>query len=284
MPIYFQGHPVPALTKRSNMYINSNMPWLIDRLGLFPIATLAVVITAVFTYWLLNKSAVSGWFKGSEEIVPPYLSISALLFGLFAATLASDIWPKQDEANRVLVNEASAIRSLLATSGHLQSADRNRLTQSVNGYVTAVLDREWPSMVAGDYANKEGALNELKALSETVIEIGSRERLPRILESRLQNSVDDIRTARVSRLSLAYDNISFIKWRSVLLFGLLLIFTVGIVHLRRPRAMKISLSLTAFGILLTIGILVNNRSPYAGPDAIMPSMLVDSTKAYEPGR
>lgn len=261
--------------------MNSDMPWVVERLGLFPVAIFVVVAAAVFFYWLLNKSPVSKWFKGAEDIVPPFISVSALLFGFFAATLASDIWPKQDEANKVLINETSAIRSLLATSEHLETAEAERLKQSIQLYVAAVLENEWPAMIKGDYENKEGALQELKALSKTTIQIAIEERLPKVLVSRLQQSVDEIRIARLSRLSLAHVNISYIKWRAVILFGFLLLFTVGVVHMRKPRAMKIALFATAFGILLSIGILANNRSPYAGPGAIKPTMLIESIKAYQ---
>ena len=261
--------------------MNSDMTWIVERIGLVPAAIIAVAIATVLIYWLLNKSPLSEWFKGSEEVVPPYISVSALMFGFFAATLAADIWPKQDEANKILINETSAIRSLLATSEHLKASDKVILVKSINGYVDAVLEKEWPAMVAGDHANREGALPELKELSYTAIQLTIREKLPGVLESRLQQSIDEIRIARLSRLSLAHDSISYIKWRAVLLFGFLLLFTVALVHMRRPRAMKITLLVTALGILLSIAILANNRSPYAGREAITPEMLINSVKFYQ---
>lgn len=261
--------------------MKSDIPWMVEQLGLFPSAILAVTVATVFIYWLLNNSSLSGWFKGSEDIVPPYISISALLFGLFAATLAADIWPKHEEANKMLIKETSAVRSLMASAEHLDQADREKLLHSVNAYVTAVLEKEWPAMQVSDADRREDAVNEIKVLSETTIRIAINGNLPKIVENRLQNSIDEIRTARLSRLSLAHDSVTFIKWRAVFWFGLLLLFTVGIVHLRRPRAMKITLTVTAVGILLTIGILVNNRSPYAGKGAIDPEMLSESIKLYD---
>ncbi len=260
--------------------MNADMPLIVAQIGLFPSAIFVVLVATVLIFWLLNQSPAAEWFKGAEDIVPPYLSVVALLFGLFAATLAADIWPKQDEAKKMLINETSAIRSLFATSEHLKSADKDKLSLSVKRYVEAVLEKEWPAMVAGDHENREGALPELQALSRTAIQIARFEKLPRILENRLQQSIDEIRIARLSRLSLAHDSISFIKWRAVILFGVLLLFTVGLVHLRRPRAMKIALFVTTLGVLLTIGILANNRSPYSGKDAIEPDMLADSLVVY----
>lgn len=181
----------------------------------------------------------------------------------------------------MLIKETSAVRSLMASAEHLDQADREKLLDSVNGYVTAVLEKEWPAMRSSDADRREDALKDLKELSETTIRIAIEGKLPKILESRLQNSIDEIRTARLSRLSLAHDSVTFIKWRAVFLFGLLLLFSVGIVHLRRPRAMRIALIVTAVGILLTIGILANNRSPYAGKGAIDPEMLAESIKLYD---
>lgn len=256
--------------------MDSLSSFTVEAFQFFAIVLTLNVVAACSVYWLLNKSLASSWFKASGEIAASYLSISALLFGLFVTNLASDIWSRHNEANLVLVNETGAVRNLLAASKNLPPADGEKLTTVVNAYVKAVLEKEWPAMKNGDHKHREGALAEFDVLSQTTTQIAIQGNQPKVLETRLIQATDNIQTSRLLRLSLAHDEISFVKWRSVITFSLFLLLSVGLVHLRNPRAMKITFTVTVICILASEIILFNNKSPYQGRDPISPTMLSES--------
>jgi hypothetical protein len=237
------------------------------------------ISAAFFIYWLLNHSRLSSWLNASKDIAPSFLSISALLFGLFVTNLASDVWTRHSDANLILINETSAIRSLLSTAKNLGSSEELKLNTAVKNYVNAVLTKEWPAMADGDDENRGTAETEFEALSQTTIQIYLQAKDRRGIESHLMPPIDNIRTARLKRLSLAHDDISFVKWRSVGTFSLLLLLSVGIVHLRSQRAMIITFAIAIICILASELILFNNKSPYQGRDPIKPGMLAESIKA-----
>jgi hypothetical protein len=255
---------------------------LVQRTGYYvPAGFFLIVVSSCITYWILNKSRVSGWFQAAQDVVPPFVAFPGVLFGLFAAMLASDIWQHHHEANMALISETSAISSMASTSAHLDSADRLRLITSINNYTTAVLKKEWPAMATGDHSGKGSASTELRQLNFVSIDIASQKSLPKLIETRIQQPLDTIRTARLQRLSLAHDSISTAKWRATMLFGILVLITVGVVHLRRPRAMVIALAISATCIFCTILMLANNRSPYSGVSAIKPQMLEDVIQMHD---
>jgi len=238
------------------------------------------ISAAFFIYWLLNHSRLSRWLNASKDIAPSFLSISALLFGLFVTNLASDVWNRHTDANQILINETSAIRSLLSTAKNLGGKEELKLNTAVKNYVDAVLTKEWPAMANGDDQNRGTAEAEFEALSQTATQILLQASQHRVIENRLMPPIDNIRIARLRRLSLAHDEISFVKWRSVGTFSLLLLLSVGIVHLRSQRAMIITFAIAIICILASELILFNNKSPYQGRDPIKPSMLVDSIKIF----
>jgi hypothetical protein len=227
-------------------------------------------------YWLLNKSPASNWFASSEDISPPLLSLPTILFALFVTNLASDVWQKHFQAKEALLHEAAAVRSLIQLSADVESNGQTLMHATTN-YIHAVIDREWSAMIHGDHAQKESALRELEALDSTISKIGNGHPQPKQYSAlRLNGALESLRLSRLQRISLAHDSISISKWASVMTLGLLALTTIALTHLRRPKAMKISILLTILCILASIHVLSQNRSPYVGVAAVSNVPLIDA--------
>ena len=257
------------------------MPWIVQQFGFLTVATAAIILCALAIFWLLNKSPWSEWLC-KEDPVAPFFTGTTVLFALFAAMLASDIWGRQKDANTAQVAEASTIRSIIEIAGLMPKNDGQQLLILTNNYVNAVVNREWPAMRVGDANHREAALPEMQSLERNSFKFLALNAQPKVIETRLINAIDSLRTARLQRLTLAFDGISYAKWRALLAFGLLSLIAVGVVHMRRPRAMGIALFITVAGVLLTIAILTNNSSPYSGTNPVKPHMLQDAIK-LQPG-
>ena len=70
----------------------------------YSLATLIImVVVSLVTYWIINASPISNWFTTSEDVVPPFLALPAILFALFVTALASDVWQKQFQSKEALL-------------------------------------------------------------------------------------------------------------------------------------------------------------------------------------
>lgn len=234
-----------------------------------------IAIVGVATYLMFNKSPVSDWFKASEDVVPPFLALPAILFALFVTALATDVWQKHYQAKEALIREAGALRGLIMLGSEL-GANGDPLNTRTKAYIDAVIHREWVAMTHADHAHKETALPEMQALDVEITKIGSSHSLPQFTAMRINNALDTIRIARLQRISLAHDPISISKWSAAMALGILTLVSVAVVHLRRPRAMLISIILTQLCVIGTIGALSKNRSPYVGPAAVANTILVQT--------
>ncbi len=248
----------------------------------YSLATLVImVLVSLATYWIINASPVSGWFTSSEDVVPPFLALPAILFALFVTALATDVWQKHFQAKEALLKETAAVRSLILLSSELKS-NGQVLRQATETYINGVINREWAAMTQGDHMNKESALPELEALDTTIAKIGNGN--PGSTEYtalRLNNALETLRLSRQQRISLAHDAISITKWAATMSLAVLTLVSVAVVHLRRPRAMKMAMLLTVLCVLATIHVLSKNRSPYLGIAAISNNLLVDSLKILD---
>lgn len=257
--------------------MNWGMPWVVQEFGFFPVATVAIILGALATYWLFIKSPWAEWLS-KEDPVAPFFTAITVLFALFAAMLASDIWGRHKDANVAQVAEASAIRSITETASLMPKSDGQPLILLVNLYADAVIQREWPAMHRNDASQREAALPDIKALEAKALGFLAHSNQPKVIETRLINAIDALRSARLQRLTLAFDGISYAKWRALLAFGLLSLLSIGVVHMRRPRAMGIALAIMSAGILLTLAFLTNNHSPYSGTSPVTPHMIQDAVR------
>lgn len=254
-----------------------SMPTLAQEFGFLPFATIVIIAGACATYWLFIKSPWAAWLS-KEDPVAPFFTAITVLFALFAAMLASDIWGRHKDANTAQVAEASAIRSITETAGLMPKDDGQQLLRLIDRYVDAVTQREWPAMATNNANQREAALPEMKQLESTTLRFLVTTNQPKAIETRLINAIDALRTARLQRLTLAFDGISYAKWRALLAFGLLSLLAVGSVHMRKPRAMGIALTIAVAGVLMTLAVLTNNQSPYSGTNPVKPHMLQDAVR------
>lgn len=240
-----------------------------------------MILISGLTFWFLAYSSFAKSFKEGDEVVPPFLALPAILFALFVSALATDVWQKHQQAKDILIKETAAVRSLFLLSRSIEIKGAI-LQQATENYVNSVIHHEWDAMVKNDISRKESALSDLEALDATIIEISKHPKIPLYLSMRLNGSLETIRVSRLQRLALAYDPISNVKWSSSITLAALTLISMGFVHIRRPKAMLISMILTVMCVVATINSLSRSRSPYIGPAAISNQSLIETFNVLIP--
>lgn len=232
----------------------------------------------LFISWILDKSPLSPWIKSSGGITVSFITIPAFLFGLAISTIAAGTWNKHVSADLNLVNETSSLRALISIASTLPPQEKEQLNTAINQYISSSLNQEWPAMKMRDASHYEAAAPQFDSLSEVVNRIALTPNQRISIENRLQSSIDNLRQQRLLRVDLASGTIDFVKWPSLYTLSFLLLLTVGMLHLQSPRAMRISLTLGALCIGVSLLFIFINVSPYSGLDAINPEPLSQTLK------
>lgn len=232
--------------------------------------------------WILDKSPLAPWFKSSGGISVSFITVPAFLFGLAISTVASGTWNKHVSANLNLVNENNSLRTLISISSSLPPQARESLNSAIYNYVTTVLNKEWPAMKIRDASNYEAASPEFEILSAVASKIAMEPNQRASTENRLQSAIDNLRHERLVRDNLAKTSIRIERWPSLYLLSFLLLFTVGLLQVQSPRAMRISLTMGTFCIGASLLFIHLNGSPYGGLDAVDPDPLSQTLKLINP--
>src|SRR5713226_6430424 len=91
----------------------------------------------------LAKGERARAFKGiSPGMLPPL----GILFGLFVAFTAVQVWNDNDRANAAVDREASALRAVVILAATFPGEPQDRLRALIRRYVEEAATQEWPMM------------------------------------------------------------------------------------------------------------------------------------------
>jgi hypothetical protein len=106
-----------------------------------PIVWMALIVfglTALFTaaiYLVVTVLSVGERARSFKAVSPGMLPPLAVLFGLFVAFAASQVWTDNDRAIASVDREASALRSVVILAAAFPGEPETRLRSLIRGYV-----------------------------------------------------------------------------------------------------------------------------------------------------
>src|SRR5262245_44076704 len=103
-------------------------------------------VVAATIYAVVATLAVGKLAKSFKSVSAGMLSPLGVIFGLFVAFTAAQVWSDNDHATASVSREASALRSILVFSTSFPGEPETRLQSLVRDYVQQTVTAEWPMM------------------------------------------------------------------------------------------------------------------------------------------
>ncbi len=237
-------------------------------LGLFarpPLHQLAAFVGLSAVVWAasllllawLNRRHRSG--RALLPVAPFFVSVTTI-FALFVGFLAADIWNEKRRASDSAYAERSAIERFETLVGPHGLADAAALS-AVERYRRAVIDVEWR-----DWENRRRdprADAALDAMWARTVEL-ARQGAPAPVASHLLAVLDDVAAARAERLAIGSDGGAANAWWTMLALCLFSYAAIAAVHLDRPAAGRLALTVFALATTAAFWFLALHDSPYSG--------------------
>ena len=117
--------------------------WLI--LAVFAIT---YVVTAGI-YFLVMSMATGDRARAFKAVSPGMLPPLGIIFGLFVAFIAAQVWGDLDRAHVAVNREASALRSIVILAASVPGESETRLRTLVHRQIEDAVTQEWPAMAGG---------------------------------------------------------------------------------------------------------------------------------------
>jgi hypothetical protein len=217
--------------------------------------------------WLMQHPRWSPWVHSLRGVVPPFINIIGVLFGLTLAFLANDTWSAHDRAMNAVYKEADALRSLMVFSGKLPEPMGTQFRADLANYANASAD-EWTNL-----AHRTSSPAVSARADHLLTTIGSAGMLTAVgdnVQALMLRKASDIRDERDLRIGLSQTHINPLKWLGMAFLGLVTLISVAVVHAENARAAMVAILLFALAAAPTAAIVLIQGNPFQQPSSVSP--------------
>ena len=248
-----------------------------DHYGYALIAIFGTFAAVAVIHWLMKRSPWAAWIRTLNGVVPPFINIIGVLFGLTLAFLANDTWNAHDRAMNAVYKEADALRSLVVLANQREEPQRSQLRDALIDYANASAG-EWPLL-----AQRQSS-PEVRAKADGLLIMLGKPAFAKAAGDNVQalmlRKVTDIRDDRNQRIGLSQTHINPLKWLGMAFLGLLTLLSVAVVHAENPRAAFVAIMLFALAAAPTAAIVLVQGNPFQEPSSVSPAPIAAAVADY----
>ena len=250
-----------------------------DWLHNLPLVWMALLVFS-FTYLIagaicvvVTALAVGERARSFKAVSPGLLSPLGIIFALFVAFTASQVWTDNEKAKTEIDREASALRSAVILANSFPRESEVELRQLIRRYIADVATQEWP-MMAHRSATLTATSNVLaQALQETLALMPNTEgqkTAQREIVTALETALD----ARRQRIIISQSQVHLVKWSCLVVQALCALIAIALVHSDSRLASSIAMGTFATGIAASMLLILAYDRPFIGEVSLKPDPLL----------
>jgi hypothetical protein len=250
-----------------------------DWIHYLPVLWMALVVFG-FTYLLaaIIFAAVTGLATGAraksfKAVSPGMLPVLGIIFGLFVAFTAAQVWADNDHAGAAVSREASSLRAVTLLAAGLPAEQEARLLGLIRSYIEQAATVEWPEMAqqTASLRATPAALAEALQLVIAMTPLGAgQQTAQREIIAGLGSALD----ARRQRIIISQSEVNAVKWWCLYLQAVCELLVIAIVHCDNRLASAIALGLFATGVAASVLLIAAHDRPFTGQISISPGALL----------
>ena len=164
-----------------------------------------------------------------KAVSPGILSPLGVIFGLFIAFTAVQVWNDNDRANEAADREASALREVVVLAASFPGEPQARLRALIRRHIEVAATQEWP-MIAHRTATMNiipRYLAEALQLTLALTPFGQGQQIAqREIATELEAALD----ARRQRILISRAQVNFVKWSCLFAQAACALLAIALVH------------------------------------------------------
>jgi uncharacterized protein DUF3365/uncharacterized protein DUF4239 len=208
-------------------------------------------------------------FKGvSPGLLPPL----GIIFGLFVAFIASQVWNDVDRAKAAVNREASALSTVVALAASFPGEPEARLRDLTRRHIEEAMANEWP-MMARQSASLTVAPVSLAEEMELVLALAPHSEgqvaAQREIVSALESAID----ARRQRIIVSRSSVNWVKWTAVVLQAMCTLIAIAMVHSDHRGTAAVAMWIFATGVAASILLIAAHDRPFSGAILVKSDLL-----------
>lgn len=251
------------------------MDWLLN----LPVVWMSLVVflaTYVATgviYWIVKALAVGDRARAFKGVSPGLLPPLGIIFGLFVAFVAAQVWNDVDRAKAAVTGEASALRAVVLLADSFPGELRARLHSLVRRQITEAVTQEWPLM-ARHHATLTLAPPALVEALQVALALTPRGDGEAVAQREMVASLEKALEARRQRIMISQSSVNWVKCIGLLLQAACTLLAIAMVHSDNRLTAALAMTLFATGVGISLMLIAAHARPFTGEMSVGPQLLL----------
>ena len=250
-----------------------------DWLHNLPVPGMALVVFGL-TYLLaaaiyagVVALAGGGRAKSFKAITPGILPSLGIIFGLFVAFTAAQVWGDNERASAAVSREASALRSAVILAGSFPAEPEARLRSLVRSYIDEAAAEEWPLM-ARQAASLKATPRALAEALQFVLALPTTTSGQQTAQREITSALETALDARRQRIIVSRAEVNFVKWLCLYLQAATVLLAIALLQCDDRLAAAAAMGLFATGVAASVLLIAAHDRPFTGQISVTPEPLL----------
>ncbi len=246
-----------------------NLPTLWMALVVFGLTYL--VAAAIHT--VVAVLAVGERARSFKAVSPGMLPPLGIIFGLFVAFTAAQVWNDTDRANAAVTREASALRSVVLLAASFPGESEMRLRALIHRYIEEAVAQEWPTM-ARQTATLNIAPRALVEALQLTLALAPGNLGQQTAQRQITTALESALDARRQRILTSRSEVHLVKWACLVLQAVCALLAIASVHSDNRLASMITMGTFATGVAASVLLILAHDRPFTGEISVGPQPLL----------
>jgi len=240
-----------------------------DWLHNLPIVWMALIVfgfaylVAAGLYAVVAMLAVGERARSFRAVSPGMLPVLGVIFGLFVAFIAAQVWGDNDRAHAAVDREASALRSVVILAASFPGEPEARMRALVRRYITDATTQEWP-MMARRTATLSITPRPLAEALQLTLDLIPGSQGQQIAQREITSALENALDARRQRIIVSQSQVNWVKWSCLFVQAVCALLAIAAVHSGDRLASAITMGLFASGVAACVLLIASHDRPFTG--------------------
>jgi hypothetical protein len=250
-----------------------------DWVHTLPVGWMAVVVlgatylAAAGIYSIVMALARGDRVRAFKAVSPGLLPPLGIIFGLFVAFLAAQVWSDLDRAGAAVNREASALRAVVILSSAFPGEPEARLRGLVTRQIENARDVEWPAM-AGRRASIVMVPTPLAEALRTTLSLSPTGDGQAAAQREILAALEIALDARRQRILVSQASVNPVKWAALIVQAAVTLLAIAMVHCDNRVSAGLALGLFSTAVAACVLLLTAHDRPFTGQLAVRPAALI----------
>jgi hypothetical protein len=240
-------------------------------------------VAAALIYSVIMLLAKTEWIDSFRHVSTGFLSPMGVIFGLFVAFTAVQVWNDNDHASAAVDREATALKSVLVLDANFSQESQGRLRSLIADHIQEAVNQEWP-MLAHRNATISMTPQHLAEALHLTLDLTPTTAGQQIALREMAQAIEVALEARRQRILISRSEISALKWTCLLIEAACVLIAIGLVHSQNRRTAAITMGVFATGLAACLVLIAGYDRPFVGELAVSPNslqqVLPDTSQAH----